>query len=146
MSDLTFMQRALALAAPGVGRTGENPSVGCVIVRDGMIVGEGATAIGGRPHAEHVALARSGDEAIGADVYVTLEPCASRSVPGTACADLLIQARVARVIVGARDPHPHANGAGLERLRAAGIAIETGVMAEEARAQNAGFFAKWDVR
>lgn len=138
------MQRALALAAPGVGRTGENPSVGCVIVRDGMIVGEGATALGGRPHAEHVALVRAGDEAVGADVYVTLEPCAARSVPGTACADLLIAARVARVIIGARDPHPRAQGAGLERLRAAGIVVETGVMEAEARAQNADFFAKWD--
>jgi diaminohydroxyphosphoribosylaminopyrimidine deaminase/5-amino-6-(5-phosphoribosylamino)uracil reductase len=142
--DPAFMQRALALAAPGVGRTGENPSVGCVIVRDGMIVGEGATALGGRPHAEHVALARAGDEAVGADVYVTLEPCASRSVPGTACTDLLIAARVARVIIGARDPHPHAQGAGLERLRAAGIGLEFGVLDAEARAQNADFFAKWD--
>lgn len=144
MTDAAFMERALALAAPGVGRTGENPSVGCVLVRDNMIVGEGATAPGGRPHAEHVALARAGDEAMGADVYVTLEPCASRSVPGTACADLLIAAKVARVIIGGRDPHPHANGAGLERLRAAGIAVEIGLMEEEARAQNADFFAKWD--
>lgn len=140
--DPAFMQRALALAAPGVGRTGENPSVGCVIVRDGMIVGEGATAPGGRPHAEHVALARAGDEAIGADVYVTLEPCASRSVPGAACSDLLIAARVARVIIGARDPHPHAQGAGLERLRAAGIELEFGVLEAEARVQNAAFFAR----
>ncbi|GIK47420.1 MAG: bifunctional diaminohydroxyphosphoribosylaminopyrimidine deaminase/5-amino-6-(5-phosphoribosylamino)uracil reductase RibD [Hyphomonadaceae bacterium] len=138
------MQRALALAAPGVGRTGDNPSVGCVIVRDGMVVGEGATAPGGRPHAEDVALARAGAEAAGADVYVTLEPCAQRSVPGAACADLLIGAGVARVIIGARDPHPHANGAGLERLRAAGVEIVLGVMEAEARAQNAAFFAKWD--
>lgn len=138
------MQRALALAAPGVGRTGDNPSVGCVIVRDGMIVGEGATAFGGRPHAEHVALTRADDEAAGADVYVTLEPCAQRSVPGTACADLLIAARVARVFVATRDPHPHASDAGLERMRAAGIEVVVGVMEAEARTQNADFFAKWD--
>ncbi|MBC7770481.1 MAG: riboflavin biosynthesis protein RibD [Phycisphaerales bacterium] len=138
------MERALALAAPGVGRTGDNPSVGCVIVRNGVVVGEGATAIGGRPHAEHVALARAGDEAFGADVYVTLEPCAQRSVPGTACADLLIAARVARVVFAARDPHPHAAGAGIERIRAAGIAVETGLMEKEARAQNADFFERWD--
>lgn len=144
MSDSAFMQRALELAAVNVGRTGENPSVGCVIVRDGMIVGEGATAVGGRPHAEHVALARAGNEAFGADVYVTLEPCAQRSVPGTACADLLIAARVRRVIFAAHDPHPHANGAGLDRLRAVAIEIESGLMEAEARAQNADFFARWE--
>jgi len=143
MAEAAFMERALRLAAPGVGRTGENPSVGCVIVRDGMVVGEGATAAGGRPHAEDVALARAGAEAAGADVYVTLEPCAQRSVPGSACADLLIAARVGRVIIAARDPHPHARGAGIERLRAAGVAVEIGLLEPEALLQNADFFAKW---
>lgn len=135
------MRRALALAAPGVGRTGDNPSVGCVIVKDGVVAGEGATADGGRPHAEERAL--SGGEGRGATVYVTLEPCAHRSNGGTSCSDLLIQAHVARVVIATRDPHPMAAGVGIERLRAAGVQIEIGLMEQEARAQNVAFFARW---
>jgi pyrimidine deaminase RibD-like protein len=138
------MRRALALAAPGVGRTGENPSVGCVILAGGVVVGEGATAEGGRPHAEELALTQAGAAARGADVYVTLEPCAHRSTGGVACSDLLIGVGVARVVIAARDPHPYAAGVGVERLRAAGVRVEVGVMEAEARAQNAEFFAKWD--
>lgn len=138
------MRRALALASAQIGRTGANPAVGCVIVKDGAIVGEGATADGGRPHAEQQALAQAGAAARGAAVYVTLEPCARRSQGGTACADLLIEAKVARVAIAASDPHPYASGAGIERLLAAGIAVEQGLMREKARAQNADFFAKWD--
>ena len=137
------MRRALELAAPGVGRTGGNPSVGCVIVMDGVVVGEGATAAGGRPHAEEIALGRAGDSAVGATAYVTVEPCAQRSAGGVACSELLINAGVARVVIAARDPHPNAAGVGVARMRAAGIVIETGVMEAEARAQNADFFAKW---
>jgi diaminohydroxyphosphoribosylaminopyrimidine deaminase/5-amino-6-(5-phosphoribosylamino)uracil reductase len=138
-----FMRRALALAAAGVGRTGENPSVGCVVVRDGVVIGEGATAEGGRPHAEELALAQAGDAARGAVVYVTLEPCARRSTGTLACADLLIAAGVARVVIATGDPHPFAAGVGAERLRAAGVVVESGLCEAEARALNAEFFAKW---
>jgi len=144
VSDDAFMRRALALAAPSVGRTGDNPSVGCVIVEGGSIVGEGATADGGRPHAEECALSQIRDAARGATAYVTLEPCAHRSNGGVSCSDLLIQAHVARVVIATHDPHPMAAGVGVERLRAAGIAVEIGLMESEARAQNAAFFAKWD--
>lgn len=144
MSDSAHMKRALELAAPGVGRTGNNPSVGCVIVAGGVIVGEGATAVGGRPHAEELALAQAGEAARAADVYLTLEPCAHRSAGGVACADLLIGAAVARVVIAAGDPHPYAAGVGIERLRAAGVRVEVGVMEAETRRQNADFFAKWD--
>lgn len=138
------MQRAFELAAPGVGRTGDNPSVGCVVVKDGVVVGEGATAEGGRPHAEELALAAAGHAARGAEVYVTLEPCAHRSTGGAACSDLLIGAGVARVVIAARDPHPYAGGVGIERLQAAGAHVEVGLMEAQARVQNAAFFAKWD--
>lgn len=138
------MRRALALAAAGVGRTGDNPTVGCVIVKDGAAVGEGETAEGGRPHAEEQALAHAGEHARGATAYITLEPCAHRSAGGVSCSDLMIQAHIARAVIAARDPHPMAAGVGIERLRAAGIAVEIGLMEAEARAQNAAFFAKWD--
>jgi diaminohydroxyphosphoribosylaminopyrimidine deaminase/5-amino-6-(5-phosphoribosylamino)uracil reductase len=138
------MRRALALAAAHVGQTGDNPSVGCVIVRDGAIIGEGVTGVGGRPHAEEVALAQVGEAARGAFAFVTLEPCAQRSTGGAACSDLLLRADVSRVVIAARDPHPMAAGGGVERLRAAGIAVEFGLMEAEARAQNADFFARWD--
>lgn len=144
MSDDAHMRRALALAASGVGRTGDNPSVGCVIVKDGAVVGEGATADGGRPHAEERALASAGASARGAIAYITLEPCARRSNGGVSCSDLLIQAHLSHAVIAARDPHPMAAGVGIERLRAAGIVVELGVLEAEARAQNASFFAKWD--
>ena len=144
MSDDAFMRRALALATPGVGRTGDNPSVGCVIVKDGRVVGEAATAEGGRPHAEEQALSLPSEQVRGATVYVTLEPCARRSSGGVSCSDLLIQAHVARVVIATRDPHPMAAGVGLERLRAAGVSVEIGMLEAEARAQNARFFLKWE--
>lgn len=137
------MTRALALAAPNVGRTGDNPCVGCVIVKDGVVVGEGATASGGRPHAEEVALAQAGAAARGAAAYVTLEPCAKRSSDAPSCADRLIEAGVARVAIAIGDPHPFASGAGIARMQAAGIAVDLGLLADEARAQNAAFLAKW---
>jgi diaminohydroxyphosphoribosylaminopyrimidine deaminase/5-amino-6-(5-phosphoribosylamino)uracil reductase len=141
MSDDANMRRALELAAPGVGRTGDNPSVGCVIVRDGALMGEGATAEGGRPHAEELALTQASEGARGGDVFVTLEPCAKRSTGAMSCADRLIEAGVARVVIAVRDPHPFASGVGLERLRAAGVRVEIGLLEAEARAQNAAFFA-----
>ena len=143
MTDAAHMSRALALAAAQIGRTGDNPSVGCVIEKDGAIVAEAATAEGGRPHAEEQALALAGQAARGATAYVTLEPCAKRSSGALSCADLLIQAGIARVVIAASDPHPFASGVGVERLRAAGVGVEVGLFAEEARAQNAEFFAKW---
>jgi pyrimidine deaminase RibD-like protein len=126
VSDDANMRRALELAALGVGRTGDNPSVGCVIVRDGALMGEGATAEGGRPHAEELALTQASEGARGGDVFVTLEPCAKRSTGAMSCADRLIEAGVARVVI------------------AAGVQVEVGLMEKEARAQNAGFFAKWE--
>ena len=138
------MRRALALAAAQVGRTGDNPSVGCVIEKDGAIIAEAATADGGRPHAEEQALAQAGARARDATAYITLEPCAKRSSGASSCADRLIQAGVVRVVIAARDPHPFASGVGIERLRAAGIGVDVGLFADEARALNAVFFAKWE--
>lgn len=146
MSDAHFMRNALNLAALQRGKTGENPAVGCLIVSDGAVIAGAATADGGRPHAEEAALAEAGARAKGATAYVTLEPCARRSAGGTACADALIQAGVARVVIASEDPHPNAAGAGLERLRAAGIAVELGLLREEAEALNADFIARWKAR
>lgn len=145
MSDRAQVQRALAIAATGLGRTGENPCVGCVVVRDGVLLGEARTADSGRPHAEEQALAQAGD-ARGATAYVTLEPCAKRTSGSTSCTDLLIAAGVARVVIATRDPHPFAAGIGIERLRAAGVQVDVGVLEEEARAQNADFFANLETR
>lgn len=142
MSDALHMQRALDIAATGIGRTGDNPSVGCVIVRD-IVLAEARTADTGRPHAEEQALALAGD-ARGATAYVTLEPCAKRSNGAASCADRLIASGLARVVIAASDPHPFAAGVGVERLRAAGVQVEIGLMEAEARAQNADFFARWD--
>ena len=133
------MQRALAAAAPMVGQTGENPAVGCVIVKEGAVIAEAATAAGGRPHAEEQALARV--DAYGATAYITLEPCAQRTSGAPSCADLLLRAGVARVVIAALDPHPFANGAGIENLRAAGTKVEIGLCEAEALAQNAAYFA-----
>lgn len=143
MSDSAHMQRALNVAALGVGCTGENPSVGCVLMRDGVVIAEARTADGGRPHAEEQALAHAGEAARGATAYVTLEPCAKRTSGSTSCADLLIAAGVARVVIAAADPHPFARGVGVERLKAAGIAVECGLFEAEARAQDPDFFSAW---
>jgi diaminohydroxyphosphoribosylaminopyrimidine deaminase/5-amino-6-(5-phosphoribosylamino)uracil reductase len=140
------MARALRLAEQGMYTAMPNPRVGCVLVRDGEVVGEGWHERAGDPHAEINALADArahGHDPRGATAYVTLEPCAKRSTAAPACADRLIQAGIARIVIAARDPHPNAAGAGLARLRAAGIAVEIGLMEAEARAQNAAFFAKW---
>jgi len=126
------MRRAIALARPGLGRTGDNPSVGCVILGPEGIVGEGATADGGRPHAEDLALTAAGDSAREAVVLVTLEPCARRSGPGTSCTDRLIAAGVRRVVIACNDASVFAAGEGAERLRAAGIEVATGLLEAEA--------------
>jgi len=135
------MALALALGRRGLGSTWPNPAVGAVIVRcDGgppRIVGRGWTQPGGRPHAEIEALRRAGEAARGADLYVTLEPCShhGKSPP---CADAVIAAGVARVVSAIEDPNPEVAGAGHARLRAAGVAVDVGIGAEEARGDHAG--------
>lgn len=140
--DERWIGAALALAARGVGRTAPNPSVGCVIVKDGRVVGRGWTQPDGRPHAEAMALADAGAAARGAVAYVTLEPCAHESTRGPACADLLVAAGVARVVAALRDPDPRTDGAGLARLTAAGIVTRCGVRGGEARASITGFLTR----
>lgn len=139
---MRFMRTALALAERGLGRTMPNPSVACILVREGLVVGRGVTAPGGRPHAESLALAQAGDSARGAIAYVTLEPCAHESARGPACADALIAAGVVRVVIACEDPDPRTAGRGVARLRAAGLAVETGLGAAAARALNLGFFIR----
>jgi pyrimidine deaminase RibD-like protein len=133
------MRRAIALAASHVGQTDANPSVGCVIVQGGMVVGEAVTAAGGRPHAEEQALAQAGARARGATAYVTLEPCGARSGGTPSCSQRLVEAGVARVVVACEDASTFASGLGSQRLQAAGIALETGLLADEAR----GLYAEY---
>lgn len=136
-ADHRYMQLALTLGRRGLGRTGTNPAVGAVLVKDGVIVGRGWTQDGGRPHAEVEALRRAGDAARGATLYVTLEPCShhGRSPP---CADAVIAAGVMRVVSAIEDPNPLVGGQGHARLRAAGIAVDVGLCAEEAARDHAG--------
>ena len=142
MSDGALMGAALALAERGRGRTAPNPNVGCVIARHGRVIGRGWTQPGGRPHAEAVALAQAGAAAAGSTVYVTLEPCAHVSARGPACADLLVAARPARIVAALADPDPRTGGAGLDRLRAAGIEVVAGVRAADAERVMAGFLTR----
>lgn len=142
IDDHRWMGAALALGERGRGRTAPNPNVGCVIVSEGRVVGRGWTQPGGRPHAEAMALAEAGEQARGATVYVTLEPCAHVSPRGPACSDLLQLAGVARVVVAMEDPDVRTNGAGIAHLRDAGITAEVGVRADEARRAMAGFLAR----
>lgn len=143
VSDAEFMRRALELARQAKGSTFPNPSVGAVLVQDGIIVGEGATAQGGRPHAETCALAQAGEQARGAVLYVTLEPCSHfGSTPP--CAAAIIEAGVSRVLCAVGDPNPLVNGRGYAMLREAGIFVETGLMESEARLLNEDFF--WTVQ
>ncbi len=136
------MAAALGLAARGLGATWPNPSVGCVIVAaDGAVVGRGRTGPRGRPHAETQALAMAGAAARGGTAYVTLEPC-SHHGQTPPCADALAAAGMARVVVAAGDPDPRVNGAGLARLRDAGITVQEGLMAEAAHETLAGFFMR----
>jgi len=138
-ADRAFMRRAIGLARPRVGHTGANPAVGCVIVKAGAVVAEAATAEGGRPHAEEQALQVAGDQARGATVYVTLEPCGSRSSGARSCAERLTAAGVGRVVVACEDASPHASGRGMERLEAAEVPVETGVLTAEAAALYADY-------
>lgn len=140
--DRRWMAAALALAERGRGRTAPNPNVGCVIVKNQMVVGRGWTQPGGRPHAEAMALAQAGAAARGATAYVTLEPCAHGSARGPDCSGALVEAGVARVAIALTDPDPRTNGKGIERLRAAGIDVTVGVLAAEARRSMAGFLTR----
>ena len=141
MDDARWMGAALALSERGRGRTYPNPCVGCVIVADARVVGRGWTQPGGRPHAEATAVAQAGDAARGSTAYVTLEPCALPG-RGPACADVLIEARVARVVAAFRDPFPAVDGKGFARLEAAGIDVTIGPGAAEAARNMAGFLTR----
>ncbi|WP_227269870.1 bifunctional diaminohydroxyphosphoribosylaminopyrimidine deaminase/5-amino-6-(5-phosphoribosylamino)uracil reductase RibD [Roseobacter weihaiensis] len=138
------MALALSLGRRGQGRVWPNPAVGCVIVKKGRIVGRGWTQPGGRPHAETLALAQAGAEARGADVFVSLEPCAHHGKTPP-CAKALIEAGVARVFMATEDPDPRVSGAGARMLSDAGIEVQTGLAEAQAYHDNAGFFARIDL-
>ncbi len=142
--DQQYMARALELARKGLYSTHPNPRVGCVIVRNGTVIGEGWHAKAGEPHAEVHALRQAGDKACGSTVYVTLEPCShhGRTPP---CADALVNAGVARVVAAMQDPNPQVAGQGLLRLANAGIAVYSGVLEAEARELNAGFIKRMEL-
>lgn len=139
--DERFMAHALALAARGIFTTTPNPRVGCVIVANGTILGEGWHVKAGEPHAEVFALRAAGDKARGATAYVTLEPCShfGRTPP---CADALVAAGVSRVVVAMQDPDPRVSGKGIARLRAGGIDVLVSILEAEARALNEGFLSR----
>lgn len=139
--DIRFLRLALGLGRRGLGRTWPNPAVGCVIVKDGRIVGRGTTGLGGRPHAERIALEQAGVAAEGATAYVSLEPCAhhGRTPP---CTDAIIAARIARVVVAIGDPDPRVSGRGFAALREAGITVEIGDCAAEAQHDLGGFLSR----
>ena len=140
-ADRRFMELALTLGRRGLGRTWPNPAVGAVVVRDGVIVGRGWTQAGGRPHAEPVALAQADEGARGATLYVTLEPCShvGKSPP---CTEAIIAAGIKRVVSAIEDPNPEVAGQGHAKLRAAGIEVDVGLMAEEAARAHAGHFRR----
>ena len=137
--DTRWMRLALSLGARGLGHVWPNPAVGCVLVRDGRVVGRGVTAPGGRPHAEVAALVQAGAAARGAVAYVSLEPCNHTGVSGP-CTEALIAAGVARVVVACEDPNPLVAGSGIKRLREAGIDVQTGLCADLAELAHEGFF------
>ncbi|MCX8102322.1 MAG: bifunctional diaminohydroxyphosphoribosylaminopyrimidine deaminase/5-amino-6-(5-phosphoribosylamino)uracil reductase RibD [Geminicoccaceae bacterium] len=139
--DARFMRSALTLGERALGTAWPNPAVGCVIVRDGRIVGRGWTGAGGRPHAETVALARAGPAARGATAYVTLEPCAHHGQTPPCC-DALVAAGIARAVIAMLDPDPRVDGRGVAALRAAGVAVDTGCLAHEAERAHRGFLSR----
>jgi diaminohydroxyphosphoribosylaminopyrimidine deaminase/5-amino-6-(5-phosphoribosylamino)uracil reductase len=141
--DHRYMAHALQLAEQGLYTTDPNPRVGCVLVRDGVVVGEGAHLKAGEPHAEVHALRMAGEQAVGATAYVTLEPCShhGRTPP---CADALVKAGVARVVAAMQDPNPLVAGQGLARIAAAGITTASGLLEAEARRLNLGFISRME--
>lgn len=136
------MLEAARLGEAARGRSAPNPNVGCVIVQDGEIVGRGATAPGGRPHAEAVALKQAGKKAKGATLYTTLEPCAHPSDRGPTCAQIIPAAGIARVVIGIKDPDPRTAGEGIKMLRKAGIEVKSGVAKELARDSMSGYLSR----
>jgi diaminohydroxyphosphoribosylaminopyrimidine deaminase/5-amino-6-(5-phosphoribosylamino)uracil reductase len=141
MNDESYMRMALSLARRGLGTTAPNPSVGCVLVQAGQIVGRGWTQAGGRPHAEAMALAQAGVCAQGATAYVTLEPCAHHGVTPP-CAEALVAAGIRRCVIACSDPDSRVAGKGIMALAAAGVETVTRVCESEARALNEGFFSR----
>jgi diaminohydroxyphosphoribosylaminopyrimidine deaminase/5-amino-6-(5-phosphoribosylamino)uracil reductase len=141
INDQSYMARALQLAEKGLWSTHPNPRVGCVIVLDGEIVGEGWHQVAGEPHAEIHALRMAKDKAKGATCYVTLEPCChqGRTPP---CTDALIKAGINRVVIGATDPNPLVSNKGIEQLLKAGITIDSGILSQQAEQLNSGFFMR----
>ena len=139
--DRRFMRVALGLASDALGTTSPNPAVGCVVVREGRIAGRGATAPGGRPHAETIALGRAGGRARGATAYVTFEPCAHHGKTPP-CARALIDAGLSRVVIGCVDPYPAVRGRGITALRRAGVDVTVGVLEDECLRLNEGFITR----
>lgn len=138
-SDLRFMRMALGLARRGLGNVWPNPAVGCVIVKNGVVIGRGWTARGGRPHAETLALSQAGDKAKGASMYVTLEPC-SHHGKTPPCIEAILASGIARVVVATQDLNPVVQGKGIAALMASGIEVLVGICEEEAWCINQGFF------
>src|SRR5438876_7625858 len=140
--DLQMMRRAIRLAMNGRGDVEANPMVGCVLVKNGRIIGEGFHAKFGGPHAEPTALANCTESPQGATAYVTLEPCCHTNKKTPPCVPVLIEARIARVVVGCVDPNPNVNGKGLELLRAAGVEVDANVLEDEAKQLLSPFIAR----
>ena len=140
--DARWMAAAVALSTRGRGRTAPNPPVGAIIVRNGKVTGRGWTMPGGRPHAEAAALAQAGASARGATLYTSLEPCAHVSPRGPTCTASIIDAGVARVVIGLRDPDPRTDGRGIAALETAGITVATGVGADKAARAMQGFLTR----
>jgi diaminohydroxyphosphoribosylaminopyrimidine deaminase/5-amino-6-(5-phosphoribosylamino)uracil reductase len=136
-----YMKAALNLAARGIGNTGSNPTVGCVVVKDGVIIAEGRTAKGGRPHAESLALGKAGKRTKGATIYVTLEPC-SHHGKTPPCAEAIIKAKPAEIVVACLDPDKRINGHGIKMLMEAGIKVTLGIGEKKTQEINRGFFKR----
>jgi len=140
------MSEAVALGEDARGRSAPNPNVGCIVLSaSGRIIGRGATAAGGRPHAEAIALQQAGRRTAGSTVYVTLEPCAHASERGPACTDLLLAAKPARAVIALRDPDPRTSGKGIRRLRRAGIEVTLGVEREAAKRSLSGWLTRLEL-
>ncbi len=140
LKHINFMRHALMLGQKGAGKTFPSPSVGCVIVKNGEIIGEGFTQSGGRPHAEFMAIEMAKELAQDADFYVTLEPCAHLSERGPSCTSLLLKAMPKRVFIAIEDPDPRTKGQGIAALKKAGIMVEIGLLADEAKTNHFEFF------
>jgi diaminohydroxyphosphoribosylaminopyrimidine deaminase/5-amino-6-(5-phosphoribosylamino)uracil reductase len=136
------MMEAVRLGEAARGRTAPNPNVGCVIIKNGKLIGRGATGDGGRPHAEAAALADAGKQAKGATLYTTLEPCAHASERGPTCSAIIPKAGIARVVAALKDPDPRTAGQGIAMLRKAGIEVKSGVAKQAARTSMSGYFSR----